>query len=60
MWKTLNEVRIADILQFVRDASRDGQSVHVGTHQAGELGGTHAADHVVRSHGKLPRTIPAA
>ena len=31
MWKTLNEVRIADILQFVRDASRDGQPVHVGT-----------------------------
>ena len=31
MWKTLNEVRIADILQFVRDASRDRQAVHVGT-----------------------------
>ena len=31
MWKTLSEVRIADILQFVRDASRDGQAVHVGT-----------------------------
>ena len=31
MWKTLNEVRIPDILQFVRDASRDGQAVHVGT-----------------------------
>ena len=31
MWKTLNEARIADILQFVRDASRDGQAVHVGT-----------------------------
>ena len=31
MWKTLNEVRIPDILQFVRDASRAGQSVHVGT-----------------------------
>lgn len=31
MWKTLNDVRIADILQFVREASRDGQSVHVGT-----------------------------
>lgn len=31
MWKTLNEVRITDVLQFVRDASRDGQSVHIGT-----------------------------
>lgn len=31
MWKTLNEVAIPDILRFVRDASRDGQSVHVGT-----------------------------
>ena len=31
MWKTLNEVRIPDILQFVRDASRDGQAVHIGT-----------------------------
>jgi predicted RNase H-related nuclease YkuK (DUF458 family) len=31
MWKTLNEVRIPDILQFVRDASRDGQTVHIGT-----------------------------
>ena len=31
MWKTLNEVRIADILRFVRDASRDGQAVHIGT-----------------------------
>ena len=31
MWKTLTEVRIPDILQFVADASRDGQAVHVGT-----------------------------
>jgi uncharacterized protein len=31
MWKTLNEIKIADILQFVSDATRDGQSVHVGT-----------------------------
>jgi len=31
MWKTLNEVRIADIVQFVREAGRDGQPVHVGT-----------------------------
>lgn len=31
MWKTLNEVRITDIIEFVRDASRDGQAVHVGT-----------------------------
>jgi predicted RNase H-related nuclease YkuK (DUF458 family) len=31
MWKTLHEVRIPDILAFVKDASRDGQAVHVGT-----------------------------
>ena len=31
MWKTLGEQKIPDILAFVRDASRDGQSVHVGT-----------------------------
>jgi uncharacterized protein len=31
MWKTLNEVRIPDVLQFVQEASKDGQSVHVGT-----------------------------
>ncbi|PYQ07763.1 MAG: hypothetical protein DMF83_08620 [Acidobacteria bacterium] len=31
MWKTLNEVKIPDILQFVSDATRDGQAVHVGT-----------------------------
>jgi hypothetical protein len=31
MWKTLSEVKIPDILQFVKDASRDGQAVHVGT-----------------------------
>jgi len=31
MWKTLNEVKIPDILEFVREASRDGQSVHIGT-----------------------------
>lgn len=31
MWKTLTDVRIADILQFVRDASDAGQSVHIGT-----------------------------
>jgi predicted RNase H-related nuclease YkuK (DUF458 family) len=31
MWKTLNEVKVPDILQFVKDASRDGQAVHVGT-----------------------------
>ena len=30
-WKTLNEVRIPDLQQFVRDASKDGQAVHVGT-----------------------------
>src|SRR6476646_11283532 len=31
MWKTLSEVKIPDILQFVRDASRADQAVHVGT-----------------------------
>jgi len=31
MWKTLSEVRIPDIQQFARDASRDGEAVHVGT-----------------------------
>jgi predicted RNase H-related nuclease YkuK (DUF458 family) len=31
MWKTLNEVKIPDIREFVRDASRAGQAVHVGT-----------------------------
>ena len=31
MWKTLNEVKIADIEEFVREASKDGQSVHIGT-----------------------------
>ena len=31
MWKTLGEQRIPDILAFVRDNSRNGQSVHVGT-----------------------------
>ena len=31
MWKTLSEATIPDILQFVRDASRDGQAVHIGT-----------------------------
>ena len=31
MWKTLSEIRIPDILEFVRDASRNGQAVHIGT-----------------------------
>ncbi len=31
MWKTLTEIRIPDILQFVADASRAGQAVHIGT-----------------------------
>ena len=31
MWKTLSEVKVPDILQFVEDASRAGQAVHVGT-----------------------------
>lgn len=39
MWKTLNEVRVPDLQQFVRDASRDGQAVHIGTdsQQAGRV-----------------------
>jgi uncharacterized protein len=31
MWKTLTEVKIPDIVQFVTDNSRDGQAVHIGT-----------------------------
>jgi predicted RNase H-related nuclease YkuK (DUF458 family) len=31
MWKTLGEVKIPDILQFVADASKEGQAVHIGT-----------------------------
>ncbi len=31
MWKTLHEVRIPDILEFVREASNAGQAVHIGT-----------------------------
>jgi predicted RNase H-related nuclease YkuK (DUF458 family) len=31
MWKTLGEVKIPDILQFVAEASKDGQAVHIGT-----------------------------
>ena len=31
MWKTLGEIKIPDILQFVAEASRDGQAVHIGT-----------------------------
>ena len=31
MWKTLSDVKVPDIVQFVKDASRDGQAVHVGT-----------------------------
>lgn len=39
MWKTLGETKIADILQFVAEASKDGQAVHIGTdsQQAGRL-----------------------
>ena len=39
MWKTLTEVKVPDILEFVREASRDGQAVHVGTDslQTGQL-----------------------
>jgi predicted RNase H-related nuclease YkuK (DUF458 family) len=31
MWKTLGETKIPDILQFVVEASKDGQAVHIGT-----------------------------
>lgn len=31
MWKTLNDVPVPDISQFVKDAARQGQAVHVGT-----------------------------
>jgi predicted RNase H-related nuclease YkuK (DUF458 family) len=31
MWKTLSEVKVPDIVQFVQEASRAGQAVHVGT-----------------------------
>ena len=31
MWKTLAGVKVPDIVQFVKDASADGQAVHVGT-----------------------------
>lgn len=31
MWKTLKEVRIPDIMEFVREASAEGQAVHIGT-----------------------------
>lgn len=31
MWKTLNEVKIPDVLGFVREGSKDGQAVHIGT-----------------------------
>ena len=31
MWKTLTEVKVPDVLDFVREASKDGQAVHIGT-----------------------------
>jgi predicted RNase H-related nuclease YkuK (DUF458 family) len=31
MWKTLGEIKIPDILQFIAEASRNGQAVHIGT-----------------------------
>lgn len=31
MWKTLGEIKIPDIVEFVTEASRAGQAVHVGT-----------------------------
>jgi predicted RNase H-related nuclease YkuK (DUF458 family) len=39
MWKTLNEVKVPDVLQFVEEASRNGQAVHLGTDslQAGRV-----------------------
>lgn len=30
-WRTLSEKRVPDILQFVKEASANGQEVHVGT-----------------------------
>lgn len=30
-WRTLSEIRVPDILQFVREASAAGQAVHIGT-----------------------------
>lgn len=30
-WRTLSEKRVPDILQFVKDASANGQAVHIGT-----------------------------
>ena len=30
-WKTLTEERIPDIIQFVADHTREGQSLHIGT-----------------------------
>jgi predicted RNase H-related nuclease YkuK (DUF458 family) len=39
MWKTLREEPIANIRDFVRDAAREGQAVHIGTdsQQSGRL-----------------------
>jgi predicted RNase H-related nuclease YkuK (DUF458 family) len=39
MWKTLSEIKIPDIVQFVRDNTQDGQAVHIGTdsQQTGRL-----------------------
>jgi predicted RNase H-related nuclease YkuK (DUF458 family) len=31
MWKTLGEIKIPDVLQFVAEASRGGQAVHIGS-----------------------------
>jgi hypothetical protein len=31
MWKTLTEVKVPDVLEFVREASKNGQAVHIGT-----------------------------
>jgi predicted RNase H-related nuclease YkuK (DUF458 family) len=31
MWKTLTEIKVPDVLEFVREASKDGQAVHIGT-----------------------------
>ena len=30
-WRTLRGERIEDVLEFVRENAREGQSVHVGT-----------------------------
>ena len=47
MWRTLGEVRIPDILEFVRAASDAGQSVHIGTDSLQTRRATHFVTVVV-------------